>query len=84
VTGVYIDCEVSTSKGRMDAVVQTDSFIHVIEFKMLPATSADALGQIKEKGYQERFKSDKRMKFMIGISFDPGKRQLTDIESEEF
>jgi len=55
-----------------------------MEYKMLPATSSDALNQIKEKAYHKPYVADNRQKFMIGISFDPEARQLTELEIEEF
>lgn len=84
ILGVYIDCEVSTAQGRIDAVVKTEKFIYIMEYKMLPATSSDALNQIKEKAYHKPYVADSRQKFMIGISFDPEARQLTELEIEEF
>ena len=80
----YIDAEVSVSKGRIDAVVKTDDYIYILEFKMKPQTSTDALNQIKEKGYQEKYKTDKREKLMLGISFDSKKRKLTEMKVEKF
>lgn len=84
ILGVYIDAEVSVSKGRIDAVIKTDDYLYVLEFKMLPKTSIDAINQIKEKGYCEPFKTDKRDKFMLGISFDPEKKELTEMKVEKF
>ncbi|MCK5809042.1 ATP-binding protein [bacterium] len=82
--GVYIDVEVSTSRGRLDAVIKTKEFLFVIEFKMLPVTADEALNQIKEKGYAEPYKTDKREKFIIGISFDPDKREIEEMKVERF
>lgn len=39
-------------------------------------TSEEALGQINEKGYANRFASDPRKLFKIGCAFDWDKRNL--------
>ena len=82
--GVYIDTEISTNRGRLDALIKTDSYLYLIEFKMLPVTAKEAITQIKEKGYADPYKTDKRTKFMVGISFDADSKKFQDIEVEEF
>ncbi|MCK5807678.1 ATP-binding protein [bacterium] len=82
--GVHIAVEVSTSRGRLDAVVQTTNFLYVIEFKMLPITANNAIAQIKEKGYADSYQTDSRKKFMIGISFDPEKKEIGEMKVERF
>ncbi|MCK5807409.1 AAA family ATPase, partial [bacterium] len=82
--GVYIETEVSSARGRLDAVIKTKEFLFVIEFKMLPVTADEALNQIKEKGYAKPYATDSRKKFMIGISFDPDKREIGELKVERF
>ena len=48
--GIFVESEVSTSKGRVDTVIHTKEQIIVIEFK-LDGTAASALNQIREKRY---------------------------------
>ncbi|MFO7736092.1 MAG: AAA family ATPase [bacterium] len=82
--GVYIDAEISTNRGRLDAFIKTKNYLYIVEFKMLPVTAKEAITQIKEKGYADPHKADKRTKFMVGVSFDPGSKKFQDIEVEEF
>ncbi|MFO7734979.1 MAG: PD-(D/E)XK nuclease domain-containing protein, partial [bacterium] len=82
--GIYIDAEVSTSEGRIDAVIKTDDYLYVMEFKMLPDTPEDAVNQIKEKGYARPYAGDSRTKFMVGISFDAETKRFEDFVTEEF
>ena len=82
--GVYIDAEISTNRGRLDALIKTDDYLYIIEFKMLPVTAKEAITQIKEKGYADPYKADNRQKFMVGISFDADSKKFQDIEVEEF
>jgi len=73
--GVYIDCEISTNKGRIDAVIKTKTHIFVIEFKLTKAT--DAINQIKEKGYHEQFKNDSRQTVLVGIAFSKRRKKIS-------
>ena len=74
--GVRIDCEVQSSFGATDAVIQNEEYIYVIEFKM--GTAEEALRQIIEKRYCAPFAADGRAVIMVGIGIDKGVRNLTD------
>jgi len=73
--GVYIECEVSTSKGRIDAVIKTKTHIFVIEFKLTKAV--DAINQIKEKGYHEKYLTDGRNIVLVGIGFSKRRKKIS-------
>ena len=70
-----VSSEVKTSRGRIDAVVETPKFVYVFEFKIRGA-SEEALAQIEEKGYAAKFASDPRKVFKIGCAFDWDARNL--------
>ena len=70
-----VSCEVKTARGRIDVVVETSKFVYVLEFKVR-GTSEEAIRQIDEKGYADRFASDPRKVFKIGCAFDWEKRNL--------
>jgi hypothetical protein len=76
--GVEDYTEVHSARGRSDILVRTDLYIYVIELK-LDGTAAEALAQIKEKGYLQPYAADPRKKIAVGISFSSEKR-----EAEEF
>ena len=63
---VYI--EKAQSQGRVDCVIETPQYVYIFEFK-LDGTAAEALQQIKEKGYAREYASDSRKLFKIGASF---------------
>ena len=67
--------EVATARGRIDAVVETAKYVYVIEFK-LSGTSAEALAQIAERGYADKFASGEREVIRIGCAFDWERRNL--------
>ncbi|MCP5047926.1 MAG: ATP-binding protein [bacterium] len=65
---VTIDAEVHTNRGRIDAVIETASTIYVMEFKLSGAQ--DALNQIKEKKYYEKYLGQGKEIILIGTGFD--------------
>jgi len=56
IIGINIDCEVETNIGRIDAVIKTNDFIYIIEFKA-NTTERKAIKQIIEKKYYEKYLS---------------------------
>jgi hypothetical protein len=61
----------------MDAVIKTDTHIYVIEFK-LDKTVEEALEQIKDRNYPQKFALDQRQKVQVGVSFDSNKGEIKD------
>ena len=62
--GLYTNVEYHTSRGRIDLVLQTDSYVYVMEFK-LDGSAEQALQQIEEKQYDS-----------IGINFSSETRNI--------
>jgi len=81
--GFFIQSEVHTSDGRMDAVVHTPDRIFLLEFKINQNAEA-ALKQIRDKDYAGKFGADGKEIVAIGINFDTAKRTISDWKSEEF
>lgn len=73
--GAVVRSEVHTSSGSIDAVVETKTDIYLFEFKM-DRTPEDALKQIEEKHYADRYSSDSRPVTRIGASFSSSTHQL--------
>ncbi|PCK09602.1 MAG: AAA family ATPase [Alteromonadaceae bacterium] len=63
------EVEVSTNKGRIDCVIQTDNAIYVIEFK-LQGTKEAALQQIKDKQYAQKYLGQNKRVVLLGVEFD--------------
>lgn len=72
--GQYTESEVNTSDGRLDCVVHSPTHIYVLEFK-LDQSAENALQQIKDRGYAEKYTADPRPKVLLGINF--GREQKT-------
>lgn len=66
--GQYVESEINTNDGRLDAVLKTKERIYIIEFK-LDHSAEIALQQIKDKKYYEKYTTDERPIFLVGINF---------------
>ena len=73
--GFTADVEVSTNKGRIDCVVHTDKYSYIIEFK-LNGTKDDALQQIKDMGYAQKYLNNGKQLVLLGIAFDHKDRSI--------
>jgi hypothetical protein len=70
--GVYVQSEVKTSDGRMDALIRMKDYVYCIEFKL--AKSADeAIQQINEE----------RKRIAIGINFSKETKKVGELKWEE-
>ena len=73
--GVELDLEILTDKGRIDGILEFDENIYLIEFKYgkagtdMSRLTGQAIQQIREKQYEERFLNDSRKRFLLGIGF---------------
>ncbi len=73
--GFLIEAEVRTNKGRIDCVVQTETFIYVLEFK-LQGTQDEALQQIKDKQYPQKYQGCGKEIILLGVEFDRQERNI--------
>jgi hypothetical protein len=73
--GQYIDAEVRSSDGRADAVVKTNDYIYVFEFK-LDDTAEKALTQIDKAGYLIPYQLDSRTIIKVGVDFSKETRNI--------
>jgi hypothetical protein len=79
--GVSMQSETFTNQGRIDAVVRTDERVYIFEFK-LDGSAEDALKQIKEKSYHEKFLDSGKEIILIGANFSSEKRSIEQWLSE--
>ncbi len=75
--GQFIEAEVNTSDGRIDAVVQTPTHAYILEFK-LDESAATAVQQIKQKGYLEKYANSDKKITGIGINFSSRQKCVSD------
>ena len=73
--GQFTSAESYTNKGRIDCVVETSEIIYIFEFKVDQPVE-NAITQIKDKNYFEKYLSSKKQIKSIGITFNSKKRNI--------
>ena len=73
--GQYVRCEVHSSKGRSDVEVETKDAIYIFEFKV-GGKPIDAINQIKDSGYLDKYSASKKNIFLIGANISRNRRTL--------
>ena len=67
--------EFPSVRGYADAVIETQDNVYVFEFKYRKSAKA-AIRQIRERGYADKWIGGKRPVTLIGINFNPKKRNI--------
>ena len=79
--GQYAESEVNTNDGRLDCVVQSPTHIYILEFK-LNKSADEAVEQIKERGYANKYAADRRPKVLLGINFSSEQKTVDEWKME--
>ncbi|PID30192.1 MAG: hypothetical protein CR982_01535 [Candidatus Cloacimonadota bacterium] len=79
--GFPISVEESTNMGRLDMSLLVNNHRYIFEFKV---GNENALSQIKENRYYEKFLSEGGDIYLVGISFDEEKKNISSFEWEKF
>ncbi len=81
--GYYVEVEPQTYKGRADLVVQTNDTVYIFEFKLnKTATPEEAIQQIKEKGYADKYRQSGKEIVLVGAVFNDAVKPDYDNEEE--
>ncbi len=78
--GIELIGEDVTNRGRIDLTIKMPNSIIIIEFKI---DGSDALAQIREKKYHEKYLDKKLPIYLVGVVFDTQERNITLVEFEE-
>jgi hypothetical protein len=81
--GLLIQSEVWSFDGRLDSVVQTDSHVFILEFK-IDQNAQTALQQIEDKHYADRYRAEGKAIVGVGINFSTEKRAIDDWRQKTF
>lgn len=73
--GFYTHVETATARGRIDVTIETKDYVYVLELK-LDGSAEEALQQINEKGYADKFKESEKQVTKIGINFNSETRGI--------
>ena len=76
--GYDVRTELLNSRGRLDMAVIFKDRVYVLEFKVGKGAE-DAILQIKQKGYADRFIAEGKRVILCGISFDEDKREVEEL-----
>ncbi len=81
--GMEIIPEDTTNFGKMDLTVKMpDGKIYIIEFRLTEKATGEALRQIKEKRYFEKYQTDNDF-YLVGIEFSRAERNVIGFEWEQ-
>ncbi len=81
-SGLDARAEDTTNRGRIDMSVLTDRHVYLFEFKVLgSAARGGAMRQLRERGYAEKYRSRGLPIHLVGVEFDPGKRNIATFET---
>ena len=73
--GSEIAADSCTNQGRIDAYICSNSCVYIFEFK-LDKTAEEAVGQIKDRRYFEKFMHGRLPIRLIGVNFDSEKGRI--------
>ncbi|WP_422104937.1 PD-(D/E)XK nuclease domain-containing protein [Winogradskyella sp.] len=74
--GMDINSEMETNIGRIDAVIETDHYIYLMEFKLTDAESA--LEQIHERKYFQKYFGSQKEILLVGVKFDRNEKNISE------
>ncbi|MDD2652712.1 MAG: AAA family ATPase [Sulfurimonas sp.] len=83
--GLELRVEETTNKGRIDMVVFYPNAIFVMEFKVIASETkqSTALSQIKSMNYHEKYLSDTRGIYLVGLEFSKSDKNIYKLEWEK-
>jgi hypothetical protein len=81
--GAFIQSEVNSAQGRLDAKVETKNTIYILEFK-LDKSAQEALNQIEEKEYFKPYLDSPLEIIGVGINFSKAKKEVESWEVKSF
>jgi hypothetical protein len=79
--GLRIEAEVTTNEGRIDAVIALPDHLFLFEFK-LDGSVDEALGQIREHHYYQKYRLHPKPIIMVGATFDSKLRKVTETHDQ--
>ena len=75
--GIKVIPEERTNRRRIDAAVEFANEIYVVEMKF-DGSAAEAVAQIREKGYHEKYLASGKRVTLLGINFSSAERRVTE------
>ena len=81
--GLSITVEDASHYGSVDMTVEFDENVYLFEFKVVETSPAgQALAQIKEKRYADKYRASGKQIYQIGVEFSRSQRQIVAFDIE--
>ena len=80
--GIYVESEVQSADGRLDALVRLEKQVYCFEFK-LDGSATIALQQIKDKGYLQPYFHQGQVCIGVGVNFSSETKKVEAMIWEE-
>lgn len=80
--GLDIVGEDVTNKGRIDLTIKLNDTIYILEFKV-DGQKGEAMKQIKEKNYTQKYLDENKEIYLLGIEFDTLEKNISTFEWEK-
>ena len=82
--GLDIAVEDSSSHGRLDMAVRFNDQVYLFEFKVVEMASAGAaIGQLKDRGYADKYRALGQPIHLIGVEFSKDERNVAAFDVEQ-
>ncbi len=81
--GIFVQSEINSSNGRLDARVETEDTIYILEFK-LDRSAEEALRQIRDKQYFQPYLDSEKKRIGIGINFSKERKEVEAFQVATF
>lgn len=75
--GLNVKSEYHIANGRIDMLIETKRYVYIFEFK-INRTAAEAMQQINDKAYADKYRHDTRTIYKIALNYSTRKRQIDD------
>ena len=76
--GVYVESEVHSERGRADIIIHYHNNVYCLEFK-LDKSAEEAIAQIEERGYLDKYNGSNKTLHKIGINFSSAEKKVEKI-----
>ncbi|PID44546.1 MAG: hypothetical protein CSB47_11035 [Proteobacteria bacterium] len=81
--GLDVTVEDSTNLGRIDMTLKFNGQVYIFEFKVVElAPEGQALQQIKDRRYADKYRQLRQPIYLIGVEFSKGNRNITGFAVE--
>lgn len=77
-----IESEIETNIGRIDSVIETENYLHIMEFKL--NDTKIALEQIKTKKYYQKYFTSNKKIILVGVALDKSERNIIDWDFQSY